>query len=139
MYIIINITYHIILCRSFFATTSIFVENRHLLYNGKNNVQAWGLVVLLISKAAGQASSHVDLEMDQNAAGLLQSQRVLAEATEMIRISHLVHQGLVNLQPLAEAGQDLALHDDMTFGNKIALLSGDYLLGNSCAELATLR
>lgn len=112
---------------------------RHLLYNGKNNVQAWGLVVLLISKAAGQAATHVDLEKDPNATGLLQSQRVLAEATEMIRISHLVHQGLVNLQPLAEAGQDLALHDDMTFGNKIALLSGDYLLGNSCAELATLR
>lgn len=126
---------------SFFLSIHIsFLKTfRHLLYNGKNNVQAWGLVVLLISKAAGQASSHVDLEQDQNAAGLLQSQRVLAEATEMIRISHLVHQGLVNLQPLAEAGQDLALHDDMTFGNKIALLSGDYLLGNSCAELATLR
>lgn len=29
--------------------------------------------------------------------------------------------------------------DDMTFGNKIALLSGDYLLGNSSAELAALR
>lgn len=27
----------------------------------------------------------------------------------------------------------------MTFGNKIALLSGDYLLGNSCVELANLR
>lgn len=95
--------------------------------------------MLLISKAAGQASSHVDLEQDKNAVGLLQSQRVLAEATEMIRISHLVHQGLVNLQPLAQSGQDLAMHDDMTFGNKIALLSGDYLLGNSCAELASLR
>lgn len=27
----------------------------------------------------------------------------------------------------------------MMFGNKIALLSGDYLLSNSCAELANLR
>ncbi|KAL1450187.1 hypothetical protein WDU94_002634 [Cyamophila willieti] len=27
----------------------------------------------------------------------------------------------------------------MTFGNKIALLSGDYLLGNTCSELAALR
>lgn len=27
----------------------------------------------------------------------------------------------------------------MTFGNKIGLLSGDYLLGHSCAELAALR
>lgn len=27
----------------------------------------------------------------------------------------------------------------MTFGNKIALLGGDYLLCNSCIELASLR
>lgn len=111
---------------------------RHLLYNGKNNMQAWGLIVLLISKAAGHAPSIPDMEQDKSA-GVLHSQRALAEVTEMIRISHLVHQGLVNLQPLTKAGKDLSLHGDMTFGNKIALLSGDYLLGNSCAELAGLR
>jgi decaprenyl-diphosphate synthase subunit 2 len=32
-----------------------------------------------------------------------------------------------------------AILNDMTFGNKIALLSGDYLLANSCMELAALR
>ena len=54
----------------------------------------------------------------------------------MIRTSHLVHKGLVNMnsrQPIA------AEPDDMMFGNKIALLSGDYLLANSCSELANLR
>lgn len=101
-------------------------------------MQAWGLIVLLISKAAGQAPNIPEMEQDKSA-GVLHSQRALAEVCEMIRISHLVHQGLVNLQPLTQAGQDVSLHGDMTFGNKIALLSGDYLLGNSCAELAGLR
>lgn len=116
----------------------IFRHNRNLLYNGKNNMQAWGLIVLLVSKAAGHTPSIPDMEQDKSA-GVLHSQRALAEVTEMIRISHMVHQGLVNLQPITQAGNDKASHSDMTFGNKIALLSGDYLLGNSCAELAGLR
>ena len=55
----------------------------------------------------------------------------------MIRTSHLVHKGLVNIQP--GVYPESAELNDMTFGNKIALLSGDYLLGNSSAELAKLR
>lgn len=101
-------------------------------------MQAWGLIVLLVSKAAGHAPSIPDMEQDKSA-GVLHSQRALAEVTEMIRTSHLVHQGLVNLQPLANAGNDLGSDSDMIFGNKIALLSGDYLLGNSSLELANLR
>lgn len=95
-------------------------------------MQAWGLIVLLVSKAAGQTADVSDMEQDK-AAGVLHSQRALAEVTEMIRTSHLVHKGLVNLQDFTEDSSD------MMFGNKIALLSGDYLLGNSCAELAGLR
>lgn len=64
------------------------------------------------------------------------SQRALAEVAEMIRTSHLVHKGLVNMNVRQVlAGEP----DDMLFGNKIALLSGDYLLANSCTELANLR
>lgn len=111
---------------------------RNLIYNGKNSLQAWGLIVLLMSKSAGQSPTIPDVESEKTA-GILHSQRALAEVTEMIRISHLIHQGLVNLQPLMEAGDDLSTFSDMTFGNKIALLSGDYLLGNSSAELAGLR
>uniref|UniRef100_A0A182QCJ3 Decaprenyl-diphosphate synthase subunit 2 n=1 Tax=Anopheles farauti TaxID=69004 RepID=A0A182QCJ3_9DIPT len=109
-----------------------------LIYNGKNNMQAWGLIVLLISKAVGHAPTIPDLEQDKSA-GVLQSQRGLAEITEMIRTAHLVHQGLVNLQPLANAGNELGSDSDTIFGNKIALLSGDYLLGNACLQLAGLR
>ncbi|XP_014255795.1 decaprenyl-diphosphate synthase subunit 2 [Cimex lectularius] len=108
---------------------------KSLIYNGRNNMQAWGLIVLLISKAAGHRKVE-DMEEDK-AAGVLYSQRALAEVTEMIRTSHLVHKGLVNIyeNEYSEAG----VLNDMTFGNKIALLSGDYLLCTSCVELAALR
>ncbi|XP_028167910.1 decaprenyl-diphosphate synthase subunit 2-like [Ostrinia furnacalis] len=108
---------------------------KNLIYNGKNNMQAWGLIVLLVSKAAGHSPEIPDMEQDK-AAGVLHSQRALAEVTEMIRTSHLVHKGLVNMNARQQvAGEP----DDMMFGNKIALLSGDYLLANSCSELANLR
>ncbi|BET00872.1 prenyl (decaprenyl) diphosphate synthase, subunit 2 [Nesidiocoris tenuis] len=108
---------------------------KSLIYNGRNNMQAWGLIVLLISKAAGHCKVD-DIEEDK-AAGVLYSQRALAEVTEMIRTSHLVHKGLVNIFP--NEYPDSAELSDMAFGNKIALLSGDYLLTTSCSELAALR
>ncbi|KAH8408607.1 hypothetical protein KR215_008206 [Drosophila sulfurigaster] len=111
---------------------------KHLLYNGKNTMQAWGLIVLLVSKAGGHAANIPDVEQDKSA-GVLHSQRALAEVTEMIRISHLVHNSVVNLQSGTQAGQDGTTFDDMSFGNKIGLLTGDYLLGHSSAELANLR
>ncbi|XP_023940192.2 all trans-polyprenyl-diphosphate synthase PDSS2 [Bicyclus anynana] len=108
---------------------------KNLIYNGKNNMQAWGLIVLLVSKAAGHSPEIPDMEQDK-AAGVLHSQRALAEVTEMIRTSHLVHKGLVNMNARQVVPSE---SDDMLFGNKIALLSGDYLLANSCTELANLR
>lgn len=104
-----------------------------MLYNGGSNVQAWGLIVLLISKAAGYSQNVSDVELDK-AVGVMHTQRALAEVTEMLRTSHLVHRGMVNLQnPMPD------ISNDMLFGNKIALLSGDYLLSKSCSELAMLR
>ncbi|XP_059052426.1 all trans-polyprenyl-diphosphate synthase PDSS2 [Achroia grisella] len=108
---------------------------KNLIYNGKNNMQAWGLIVLLVSKAAGHSPEIPDMEQDK-AAGVLHSQRALAEVTEMIRTSHLVHKGLVNMNVARQFARD---PDDMMFGNKIALLGGDYLLANCCSELANLR
>lgn len=72
------------------VTLLLIFLTRHLLYNGKNTMQAWGLIVLLVSKAGGHAASIPDVEQDKSA-GVLHSQRALAEVTEMIRISHLVH------------------------------------------------
>jgi decaprenyl-diphosphate synthase subunit 2 len=60
--------------------------------------------------------------------------------TEMIRTSNLVHKGLVNIYPNdPNTEQDARSMQDMNFGNKIALLGGDYLLGHCCSELANLR
>lgn len=42
---------------------------RSLLYSGRNNMQAWGLIVLLISKAAGHLN--VDEMEEDKAAGVL--------------------------------------------------------------------
>lgn len=105
---------------------------RGLLYNGRNNTQAWGLIVLLVSKAAG----HQDVESsaDEKKSGVLRTQRALAEIAEIIRTSHLMHIGLMNTEKL-----QLAREPDIAFGNKIALLSGDYLLANSYEELSALR
>jgi decaprenyl-diphosphate synthase subunit 2 len=101
-------------------------------------MQAWGLIVLLISKTAGHSPDIPEMEQDKSA-GVLHKQRALAEVTEMIRTSSLVHQGMVNLQNLKNSGNELAAESEMIFGNKIALLGGDYLLGNACLQLAGLR
>ncbi|KAJ8680881.1 hypothetical protein QAD02_016668 [Eretmocerus hayati] len=110
--------------------------SKALIYNGRNTMQAWGLVVLLVSKAAGHLNID-NLDEDDKCAGILQCQRSLAEVTEMIRTSHIVHRGLVNFQ--SNTYSDPNELENMTFGNKIALLSGDYLLGKSSVELAKLR
>jgi len=67
------------------------------------------------------------------------SQRALAEMTEMIRTAHLVHKGLVNLTPEDLAQLEAQEAKDLLFGNKIALLGGDYLLSNVVQEVAALK
>lgn len=57
----------------------------------------------------------------------------------MIRISNLIHRGLVNINTNEALSVESSELNNMTVGNKIALLCGDYLLSNSCAELASLR
>jgi decaprenyl-diphosphate synthase subunit 2 len=116
----------------------VSIVTRNLIYDGRSNMQAWGLIVLLVSKAAGHSPEIPDMDEDKSA-GVLHSQRGLAEVTEMIRTSSLIHQGLVNLQTLANSGNELSADSEMIFGNKIALLGGDYLLGNACLQLAGLR
>lgn len=106
----------------------------------RHNMQDFGLIVLLLAKAAGRgANFRFDEEELDEKSGVLFTQRALAEITEMIRASHLVHQGMVNLQPMSEVGQNYAIHHEIASSNKIVLLSGDYLLGCSCNALAGLR
>jgi hypothetical protein len=60
----------------------------------------------------------------------------LAEITELIHTALLVHRGIVNLSELQSSDGPLK---DMQFGNKIAILSGDFLLANACNGLALLQ
>ncbi|MCL4120390.1 UNVERIFIED_CONTAM: hypothetical protein GTU68_048733 [Idotea baltica] len=108
---------------------------KRLVYNGRNNMQTRGLIILLLSKAAGQKNPEL---MDQDLPdGVSHNQRSLAEITEMIHTAHLIHKGVVNLSP--SIYPDGTTLNDMTFGNKIAILSGDYLLANACTGLAALN
>lgn len=128
-----NIAFHI---RKLVGTGHPLLKTaKKLVYNGKYNLQTRGLIVLLISKAAGHPNGS---EAEQfHTAGITHSQRSLAEITEMIHIAQLIHKGVVNVSAAA-LPDGTSLHD-MDFGNKIAILCGDYLLANACTGLAELR
>lgn len=67
---------------------------------------------------------------------LFRSQRNLAEIVELIHTAFLVHRGVVNLKEWSASD---GLLKDMEFGNKMAVLSGDFLLANACTGLAQLN
>lgn len=122
-----------------FKSSKIIYYFRNLIHDESQVTQAWGLIVLLLSKTAGHACEFPEEEFADKTSGILSKQRSLAEICEMIRLSQCVHQGMINLQHLKNAGNDLASDSEMIVGNKIALLGGDYLLGNACIQLADLR
>ncbi|XP_011534261.1 all trans-polyprenyl-diphosphate synthase PDSS2 isoform X6 [Homo sapiens] len=109
---------------------------RGLVHDSWNSLQLRGLVVLLISKAAGPSSVNTSCQNYDMVSGIYSCQRSLAEITELIHIALLVHRGIVNLNELQSSDGPLK---DMQFGNKIAILSGDFLLANACNGLALLQ
>ncbi|XP_060229591.1 all trans-polyprenyl-diphosphate synthase PDSS2 isoform X2 [Meriones unguiculatus] len=109
---------------------------RGLVHDSRHNLQLRGLVVLLISKAAGPSTGNSSCENYNMVSGIYPSQRSLAEITELIHTALLVHRGIVNLSELQSSDGPLK---DMQFGNKIAILSGDFLLANACNGLALLQ
>ncbi|XP_029451178.1 decaprenyl-diphosphate synthase subunit 2 [Rhinatrema bivittatum] len=109
---------------------------RGFIYDSRNNLQMRGLVILLISKAAGPSKTD-DLSLQRDmVSGIYSRQRSLAEITELIHTAFLVHRGIVNLGQLKPCD---ALTKDMQFGNKMAILGGDFLLANACTGLAQLQ
>jgi decaprenyl-diphosphate synthase subunit 2 len=132
---ITNLALHL---RKLIGSSHPLVHTAKTLIYGQNNLQTWGLIVLLVSKMAGHASDIPEMEQDKSA-GVLYKQRTLAEVTEMVRTANLIHQGVFNLQNLSNAGNNLSSDSDMIFGNKIALLGGDYLLGSACAQIGKLK
>lgn len=72
--------------------------------------------------------------MSSSFLGILHKQRVLAEVTEMIRTSHLLHNSVLNIND-----KNTEVFSDLNFGNTLSLLTGDYLLSSSFKELAGLK
>ncbi|KAG5677140.1 hypothetical protein PVAND_006922 [Polypedilum vanderplanki] len=125
--------------RKLVGSTHPLVSTGKSLIYGQNNMQTWGLIVLLVSKMAGHADGILESEQDKSA-GVLMSQRTLAEVVEMVRTANMIHSsGVLNLQHLQKSGNDLSFDSDLIFGNKIALLGGDILLGNASTQMAQLK
>ncbi|KAI5643696.1 polyprenyl synthetase domain-containing protein [Phthorimaea operculella] len=102
---------------------------KNILYGDSKNLQPWGLIILLLSKSVRNSSPPPQLKKIE------EHQRQLAELTEMIRTGHLIHKGIVNV-PFAKRNKDT---ESAIFGNKIAILLGDYLLVTANGMLANLR
>ncbi|XP_078133803.1 all trans-polyprenyl-diphosphate synthase PDSS2 [Sander vitreus] len=109
---------------------------RGFVNDNRNNLQLRGLIVLLLSKAAGPSHTASDLLSQGMVSGIYPSQRHLAEITELIHTAFLVHRGIVDLKGWTDSDGPLK---DMEFGNKMAVLSGDFLLANACTGLAELN
>jgi len=70
------------------------------------------------------------------------SQRSLAEIVEMIHTAGLIHKGIVNISSVVDDSNSVATDsqtDDFKFGNKMAVLSGDFLLAQASTGLAALN
>lgn len=139
---------------------------RKLIMNDADAKRTWqmnGLIILLISKAAGipiqspslQSSSTSLVSNENNNSqlsetkrrganeqqletivdGIHESQRCLAEIAEMIYMGSMIHKGVIDLKHGSENGSKL----DMDQGNKLAVLCGDFLLANACTNLSKLH
>lgn len=67
--------------------------------------------------------------------GVLPAQRRLAEITELIHTASLLHDDVID-NSVSRRGNDSA---NIAFGNKMAVLAGDFLLGRASVHLARLR
>lgn len=60
---------------------------------------------------------------------------MLAEVVEMLRTSNVIHKGIMSSNNKLKN----VIDDSIQFGNKMSILSGDYLLAKSFKELSLLR
>lgn len=74
-------------------------------------------------------------EMADGSLDILPSQRRLAEITELIHTASLLHDDVID-HSVSRRGSPSA---NLEFGNKMAVLAGDFLLGRASVALARLR
>lgn len=81
------------------------------------------------------STSISESDYTQGDSAILPSQRRLAEITELIHIASLLHDDVID-NSTARRSLPSA---NMSFGNKMAVLAGDFLLGRASVALARLR
>lgn len=74
-------------------------------------------------------------EYAQLNSSILPSQRRLAEITELIHIASLLHDDVIDNSTARRSSPSA----NISFGNKMAVLAGDFLLGRASVALARLR
>ncbi|KAF6839829.1 hexaprenyl pyrophosphate synthase, mitochondrial [Colletotrichum musicola] len=84
------------------------------------------------SPMTGVAADPVEAETESD---ILPSQRRLAEITELIHTASLLHDDVID-HSVSRRGSPSA---NLEFGNKMAVLAGDFLLGRASVALARLR
>uniref|UniRef100_A0A8C2KUQ9 Prenyl (decaprenyl) diphosphate synthase, subunit 2 n=1 Tax=Cyprinus carpio TaxID=7962 RepID=A0A8C2KUQ9_CYPCA len=110
---------------------------RGFVYDSRNNLQMRGLIIMLMSKAAGPCPSNSDLICDSMVSGIYPRITIFPSVSlSLIHTAFLVHRGIVNLKEWMNSDGPLK---NMQFGNKMAVLSGDFLLANACTGLAQLN
>ncbi|KAK9447037.1 isoprenoid synthase domain-containing protein [Limtongia smithiae] len=76
-----------------------------------------------------------DADVIEPDTGILPSQRRLAEITEMIHAASLLHDDVIDDAELRRGSPSI----NLAFGNKMAILAGDFLLARASVALARLR
>jgi hexaprenyl-diphosphate synthase len=84
---------------------------------------------------SAQPISAVEPEVSEANSDILPSQRRLAEITELIHTASLLHDDVID-HSISRRGSPSA---NLEFGNKMAVLAGDFLLGRASVALARLR
>ncbi|CAG8975057.1 hypothetical protein HYALB_00009919 [Hymenoscyphus albidus] len=79
--------------------------------------------------------THTDTSYPASESDILPSQRRLAEITELIHTASLLHDDVID-HSVSRRGHPSA---NLEFGNKMAVLAGDFLLGRASVALARLR
>ena len=72
---------------------------------------------------------------DHSISTILPSQRRLAEITELIHTASLLHDDVIDISSVRRSAPSA----NIAFGNKMAVLAGDFLLGRASVALARLR
>lgn len=81
------------------------------------------------------SASSAEPAYTQEDSGILPSQRRLAEITELIHTASLLHDDVID-NSVSRRSQPSV---NVAFGNKMAVLAGDFLLGRASVALARLR